>query len=68
MLNNGPELYPTLPLLFPATAIASSARIGVHDCLYVALAEREGCALLTADERLRRNLPGRPILNLSALA
>jgi predicted nucleic acid-binding protein len=31
-------------------------RIGVYDCLYAALAEREGCALLTADDRLARAL------------
>ena len=31
-------------------------RIGVYDCLYVALAEREGCTLLTADDRLARAL------------
>jgi predicted nucleic acid-binding protein len=47
-----------------AFAIASAARIGVHDCLYVALAEREGCELLTADARLIRTLqptfPGLP--------
>jgi predicted nucleic acid-binding protein len=27
-------------------------RIGVYDCLHVALAEREGCDLVTADDRL----------------
>ena len=32
------------------------ARIGVYDCLYVALAERDGCELLTADDRLVRVL------------
>jgi hypothetical protein len=36
--------------------IASQARIGLHDCLYVALAEREGCQLVTADDRLVRTL------------
>jgi predicted nucleic acid-binding protein len=68
VLRYGPELHPSLPLLFPATAIAVAARIGVHDCLYVALAEREGCELLTADDRLRRNLPGRPIMLLSGVS
>jgi predicted nucleic acid-binding protein len=34
-------------------------RIGVYDCLYVALAEREGCELVTADGRLVRNLQPR---------
>ncbi len=27
-----------------------------HDCLYVALAEREGCELLTSDSRLMNSL------------
>jgi predicted nucleic acid-binding protein len=34
-------------------------RIGVYDCLYVALADREGCELVTADDRLVRNLQHR---------
>jgi predicted nucleic acid-binding protein len=44
-----PRLYPYMPLLSHAVAISSQARIGVYDCLYVALAEREGCELLTAE-------------------
>ena len=51
-----PDLYPYLPLLPKAFATASQARIGVYDCLYVALAEREGCELLTTDDRLVRAL------------
>jgi predicted nucleic acid-binding protein len=44
-----PNLPAYLALLPKALAIASQFRIGVHDCLYVVLAEREGCELLTAD-------------------
>lgn len=51
-----PALHPYLPLLPRAFTIASQARIGVYDCLYVALAEQEGCELLTADDRLVRVL------------
>ena len=40
------------PLLQRATAISSQARIGVYDCLYVALAEHENCELVTADGKL----------------
>ncbi len=36
--------------------ISSAARIGVYDCLYVALAEREKCELVTADDKLIKNL------------
>jgi predicted nucleic acid-binding protein len=31
-------------------------RIGVYDCLYVALAEEENCQLVTADDKLIKNL------------
>jgi predicted nucleic acid-binding protein len=44
-------------LLIPrAIAISSAMRIGVYDCLYVALAERRKCRLVTADDRLVTNL------------
>ncbi len=46
------DLYPSLPLLPRAYQISSQARIGVYDCLYAALAEREGCELITSDKRL----------------
>jgi predicted nucleic acid-binding protein len=52
VLHTLPTLHPYLPLLPRAFAIASQARIGVYDCLYVALAERERCEFLTADGRL----------------
>lgn len=47
-----PVMHPALALLPRAYVISSAARIGVYDCLYVALAEREGCQLITADARL----------------
>ena len=56
ILASQPNLHPYVPLLWRAYAIASQARIGVYDCLYVALAEREGCKLVTADDRLVRTL------------
>ncbi len=67
VLTTSPVLHPYLPLLPRAFAIASSARIGVYDCLYVALAEREGCEVLTADDRLKKSLPSFPIVLLSSL-
>lgn len=59
MLNRLPRIQLSLPLLPRAYAISSSARIGVYDCLYVALAEREGCELVTADDKLIKNLQSR---------
>jgi predicted nucleic acid-binding protein len=47
-----PALHPYLPLLARAFAISSAMRVGVYDCLYVALAEQESCELVTADDKL----------------
>ncbi len=56
MLKNLPVLHPSVPLLSRAYAISSAMRVGVYDCLYVALAEREKCELVTADDKLVKNL------------
>jgi predicted nucleic acid-binding protein len=55
-LSHLPRLHLSLPLLPRAYAISSQARIGVYDCLYVALAERQGCEFITADDKLLKNL------------
>lgn len=52
VLSTVPHLYPSLPLLQRAVELSSQARIGVYDCLYIALAETEHCELVTADKRL----------------
>jgi predicted nucleic acid-binding protein len=63
VLRFPPRLHQYLPLLPRATAISSTTRHGVYDCLYVALAEREGIPLVTADQRLLNNLgPSFPFL------
>ncbi|HEV3259466.1 MAG TPA: type II toxin-antitoxin system VapC family toxin [Gemmataceae bacterium] len=56
VLGSLPTLHAYVPLLARAFEIASVARVGVYDCLYVALAEREGCDFITADDRLVKNL------------
>ncbi|HBI41546.1 MAG TPA: hypothetical protein DDY78_01650 [Planctomycetales bacterium] len=56
ILSTSPQLLSYLPLFDRAIVISSAARIAVYDCLYVALAEREGCEFITADDRLIRNL------------
>jgi len=56
VMNDSPRIHPYLPLMPRAYDISSRMRIGVYDCLYVALAEREGCELVTADARLISNL------------
>src|SRR5215469_9969738 len=52
VLSTAPKLFSSLPFLRRAVEISSRLRVGVYDCLYVALAEQEGCELLTADVRL----------------
>ena len=55
-LTTPPVIQSCAPLLPRACSISSAARVGVYDCLYVALAERENCQLVTADDKLVRNL------------
>jgi predicted nucleic acid-binding protein len=52
-----PILHPSLPDLLPdAFALSSKMRIGVYDCVYVVLADREKCEFITADNTLVNNL------------
>jgi len=45
-----------LPLVTRAIDISSRTRSGYYDCLYVALAARGGCQLITADQKSVNNL------------
>jgi predicted nucleic acid-binding protein len=69
VMNRPPLLIPHAPLIARAIAISSWSRSGYYDCLYVALAEREGCELVTADQKSFNNLaPHFPfILSLASL-
>jgi predicted nucleic acid-binding protein len=69
VMADAPHFYPSLPLVPRAYALSSRLRIGIYDCVYVALAEREGCEFVTADDRLVRNLqPSFPfVIALSSL-
>jgi hypothetical protein len=49
-----------------AVDISSRMRLGVYDCLYLALTEREGCQLITADDRLAKTI-GFSIVTLADL-
>lgn len=52
-----PRIHPSLPDLVPrAYAVAELTQASVYDCLYVALAEREKCQLITADDKLVKKL------------
>jgi predicted nucleic acid-binding protein len=69
IMTDRPSMHPALPLMPRAYSISSAERIGVYDCLYVALAESENCELVTSDDKLIRLLqPKFPFLiSLSAL-
>ena len=51
-----PVMHSYEPLLARAVDVSSRFRSGLYDCLYVALAEREGCELVTDDQKLIKNL------------
>lgn len=56
IMRTPPIMYPYEPLLDRAVDISSQTRSGLYDCLYVALAERERCELVTDDQKLIANL------------
>ncbi len=58
ILTTPPSFLPFQPLLLRAIDISSAMRIGVYDCVYVALAELEQCELVTADDKLLINVRG----------
>jgi predicted nucleic acid-binding protein len=54
------RIHPVRPLLPRAVAIARDLDHPVYDCVYLALAEREAAALVTADLRLLARAAGSP--------
>jgi predicted nucleic acid-binding protein len=56
ILSTPPRVFPFQSLLLRAIDTSSNMRIGVYDCLYVALAEQEKCELVTADTTMVRAL------------
>ena len=68
-LNVLPPLFAAVPLLPRALEIAKQLKQTVYDCLYVALAEREGFELATADDKLVKAVqPTLPfVISLSSL-
>ncbi len=51
-----PVLHHSALLLVRAMEIAVSNGQAVYDCIYLALAEAEGCKLVTADDQFARGL------------
>ena len=56
LLNTLPILHAAIPLLPRAYEIAYHHRASIYDCLYVALAERERCEFVSADDKLVKKL------------
>jgi predicted nucleic acid-binding protein len=53
VLTTLPRLLPAVPdLIARATAISSAESHNYYDCLYMALAKRDQCELVTADGKL----------------
>jgi len=59
--RSGIDLRPTGPLLPRAMDVARRLTHPVYDCVYLALAEREHAAFVTADQRLLRRLSTRKL-------
>ncbi len=56
IMLDAPVFTPILSLVDRAFDISIQTRHNFYDCLHVALAEQEGCELLTADAKLVTNL------------
>src|SRR4051794_7349778 len=50
VLRNSPAIVPTTPLLLRAIDVSISTSQAVYDCVYLALAESEGCEMVSADD------------------
>jgi len=56
ILSAAPVVHHSSPLLIRAMEIAISTKQAVYDCIYLALAEAEGCEWVTADDQFARAL------------
>ncbi|MSR56291.1 MAG: PIN domain-containing protein [Planctomycetaceae bacterium] len=56
-----PKLYPYFDYLDRAMQLSSRLRIGVFDCLYVALSEEQDCRVVTVDERFLELFPDQSV-------
>ena len=57
MMADCPQLFPSITLMPQAYAHSSQYRIGIYDCLYVALAEQQQCEIVSDDSRLSTLFP-----------
>jgi predicted nucleic acid-binding protein len=63
-----PHICPSLPLMARAVELSSALRMPTYDLIYKLLADDAGCDLVTADEKLIKNLGNPPnVVHLSKL-
>jgi predicted nucleic acid-binding protein len=69
ILRTRPRFHASIAFVLRACDMSSTERVGIYDCLCVALSEREQCQLVTADDKLVKTLqPKFPqIIHVSAL-
>ncbi|HJT32279.1 MAG TPA: type II toxin-antitoxin system VapC family toxin [Pirellulales bacterium] len=61
IMSDCPAMLLWTPLMPRAFDLSSKMRIGVYDCVYVALAETAQCRVITADQRLLHTFPAQTI-------
>lgn len=61
-----PVLFPSIALSARAYVLSSLHRLGIYDCIYVALSEQENCEIVTDDARLLALFP-KQVISLSSL-
>ena len=61
LANLSLSVHPSAPLIHTALEIACGYGRTVYDSLYIALAVREGCQVVTADEKLLNGLSQTPL-------
>lgn len=66
MMADSPRLFPSLALSARAYVLSSLNRLGIYDCIYVALSEQENCEIISDDARLAALFP-KHVISLSSL-
>jgi predicted nucleic acid-binding protein len=54
LLNAGVDFKPMAEFILPALRMAARLQHPAYDCFYLAMAQTEGCRLVTADQRFLR--------------